>query len=99
MKTWEKGLKKAHESRARGVVPVIERSDRRETASLQEADDYIRYREIEGPYLLRYRKAVAGKSRPLAIHAFCEECQGYDRNAAKNCETRGCPLWAWRPGT
>jgi hypothetical protein len=32
-----------------------------------------------------------------AVKAFCGECNGFDRDAIKNCTCWACPLWAFRP--
>lgn len=42
------------------------------------------------------RRAVEGRATPAgAIKAFCYECCGYDRQLARTCPTRACPLWPY----
>lgn len=44
-----------------------------------------------------YDKAMGGASKAAAIHAFCLECVGWDRNAVKRCMSTPCPLFPYRP--
>lgn len=45
-----------------------------------------------------YRRALTG-NRTAAIKAKCLDCQGYEGAVAavRDCQSRGCPLWAVRP--
>ncbi len=45
-----------------------------------------------------YRKAMEGKSRKAAMHAFCLECCGHQIADVFECTDRGCPLYPYRPG-
>ena len=38
-----------------------------------------------------------GQTRNQAIKAMCVECMGMDKVAAKECGSRLCPLWKFRP--
>lgn len=43
-------------------------------------------------------EAFCGAASPRkAIRAQCLVCQGYDREAIKNCSGWSCPLWTYRP--
>lgn len=42
-------------------------------------------------------KAWSGKSRRAAMHAFCLECCGGDKDAICHCTAPACPLWPYRP--
>ena len=71
----------------------------RKFAPLEVREEYIRSRDMPKSQRKRYLKAT-GTNRPsLAIGSFCVECQGWDLDAAKNCDVLGCPLWPYRPGT
>ena len=41
--------------------------------------------------------AYAGKSRKAAITAFCVQCNGFDRDAIRQCSARACTLYPYRP--
>ena len=45
-----------------------------------------------------YDRATGGKSKAMAIKAFCYECMGYDRSEVLSCSDPACPLWMYRPG-
>lgn len=47
----------------------------------------------------QYREACGGRSRKVAIHAFCVECMGYERSEVERCTAPGCPLYPYRPGS
>ena len=54
--------------------------------------------KMDAPSCLKtFENAYKGKSRRLAIKAFCFECMGYDRAAIRNCTAPACPLWEVRP--
>jgi len=42
-------------------------------------------------------RAKAGKSRKDSIHAHCLECMGWEREQVRNCLSRDCFFWRWRP--
>ena len=44
-----------------------------------------------------YDKAVAGKSRKAAMHAFCLECCGWQIKEVFLCTSPQCPLYPYRP--
>jgi hypothetical protein len=44
-----------------------------------------------------YKRAVEGKSRKAAMHAFCAECCGYQIKEVFLCTDLGCPLYPSRP--
>ena len=53
---------------------------------------------IPGSARRGYVNAITGKASPwAAIKAMCYECMGYDRQAAHECESYSCPLFAYRP--
>ena len=56
-----------------------------------------RLEQIPSSMRATYEKATAGRSRRMAIKAFCQECCGYDRRAVAECSTVVCPLWPYRP--
>jgi hypothetical protein len=46
-----------------------------------------------------YQKAMTGKSRKAAVHAFCLECCGWQINEVFQCTDSGCPLYPYRPAS
>jgi hypothetical protein len=43
-------------------------------------------------------QSYAGKCAPRqAIKAQCAECNGFDRDAIRDCTCYACPLWMFRP--
>ena len=64
-----------------------------------ERQEQIAARLAEMPKLHRatYEKAVRGKSRKAAMHAFCAECCGYQIKEVYLCTDLGCPLYPYRP--
>jgi len=54
-------------------------------------------RLIPKQYKEIYRKAMGGRSRKMAIKAFCLECVGWDRGEITICTDSGCPLYPYRP--
>jgi len=42
-------------------------------------------------------KFNANPTRKTAMAAFCYECVGYLREEVRNCPSKNCPLWKWRP--
>ena len=44
-----------------------------------------------------YNRAMTGKSRKAAMHAFCLECCGWLVNEIFECTDAGCPLYPYRP--
>ena len=54
-------------------------------------------RDIPKYYQGIYRRAMSGKSRKAAVHAFCLECVGWERNEIALCTDRECPLYPYRP--
>jgi len=42
-------------------------------------------------------RAYRGKSKAAGIKAFCLRCVGYQRNDVRDCASKGCPLWPYRP--
>ena len=61
--------------------------------------EQIEHRRAQIPKLYRgiYDKAVAGRSRKAAMHAFCLECCGYQIQEVYLCTDLGCPLYPYRP--
>lgn len=53
-------------------------------------------RYIPPKYIKQYRKAMAGRSRRMAMKAFCAECVMYAVNEVENCTDEGCPLYPYR---
>lgn len=43
-----------------------------------------------------YEKAVSGKSRKAAMHAFCLECCGWQIKEVFSCTSPQCPLYPYR---
>lgn len=62
-------------------------------------DEAIRQRLKQIPKSMRstYKRAVEGRSRTMAIKAFCQECVGYERAVVRDCPSVACPLWPYRP--
>lgn len=48
-------------------------------------------------YRAIYKKAVSGKSRKAAMHAFCLECCGWQIKEVFLCTDLGCLLYPYRP--
>ena len=47
-----------------------------------------------------YRRAMTGKSRVMAVKAFCSECLGWEKPLAiaiRECSDPACPLYPYRP--
>jgi hypothetical protein len=44
-----------------------------------------------------YDKAITGKSRKAAMHAFCLECCGWQIKEVYLCTSPQCPLFLYRP--
>ncbi|MCP4262236.1 MAG: hypothetical protein GY774_32745 [Planctomycetes bacterium] len=61
--------------------------------------EWIAERREQMPKLYQgiYNKAVAGKSRKAAMHAFCAECCGYQIKEVYLCTDVGCALFPYRP--
>ncbi len=57
----------------------------------------IRLAQIPKLHRATYKKAVGGKSRKAAMHAFCAECCGYQIKEVYLCTDLGCPLYPYRP--
>ena len=59
----------------------------------------ISERRAQMPKLYRaiYDKAVRGKSRKAAMHAFCLECCGWQIKEVFLCTDLGCALYPYRP--
>ena len=62
-------------------------------------DEQIRERRAQIPklYLGIYDRAMTGKSRKAAMHAFCLECVGWVVQEVFLCTDPGCPLYPYRP--
>jgi len=54
-------------------------------------------RLIPKQYITIYKKAMGGRSRKMAIKAFCLECVGWQRNEVVLCTDKNCPLYPYRP--
>lgn len=57
----------------------------------------LRLREIPKIYRQIYKEAVEGQSRKAAIHAFCLECVGWQKEEVRLCTSLACPLYGLRP--
>lgn len=72
-----------------------------ENACLSEKIAAKRARRIEtAPQSFRklLTLAMSGKCSPrAAIRAQCAECNGFDRDAIRDCTAYACPLWNFRP--
>jgi hypothetical protein len=44
-----------------------------------------------------YERAMRGKSRKAAMHAFCLECCYWQIREVQLCNDDGCPLFLYRP--
>lgn len=53
--------------------------------------------QIPKLYLATYEKAIGGRSRKSAMHAFCLECCGWQIKEVFLCSDLGCPLYPYRP--
>jgi len=52
------------------------------------------------PQIRGYFKALRGELSPKkAICMMCLHCVGWERAEAEGCTAKGCPLWAYRPGS
>ena len=56
-----------------------------------------RQKQMPRIHRANYDKAMKGKSRKSAMHAFCVECCGYQINEVYLCVDLGCPLYPYRP--
>ncbi|MFC1781112.1 hypothetical protein ACFLZ8_02475 [Planctomycetota bacterium] len=56
-----------------------------------------RLRQIPKVYRAIYKSATKGKSRKSAIHSFCLECCGYEKESVRQCTDSGCCLYEFRP--
>ena len=56
-----------------------------------------RLKQIPKLYRGIYDKAVSGKSRKAAMHAFCLECCGWVIKEVFLCTSPQCPLYPYRP--
>ncbi len=56
-------------------------------------------RRADMPQLYRqiYDRALRGKSKAAGIKSFCLECMGWVRTEVRDCTTKECPLWAYKP--
>ncbi len=54
-------------------------------------------REVPTKYQRIYRRAMTGKSRKAAMHAFCLECCYWQIKEVQLCGDDGCPLFPYRP--
>lgn len=61
-----------------------------EKIAKRRADMPVSYRGI-------YDRAMGGKSKAAAIHAFCLECMGWQREEVRLCTSPACPLFPYRP--
>lgn len=43
------------------------------------------------------KRAYSGRSKAAGIKAFCLQCVGFLRNDVRDCTSKGCPLWLYRP--
>lgn len=59
----------------------------------------IKKRRADMPKAYRgiYDKAMSGQSRAAAIHSFCLECVGWQREEVRQCTAYACPLFPYRP--
>ena len=46
-----------------------------------------------------YERAMNGKSRKAAMHAFCLECCCWQIKEVHQCSDCGCPLYPYKPRT
>lgn len=44
-----------------------------------------------------YDRAMTGQSKAAAIHSFCLECMGWQREEIRLCTSYPCPLYPYRP--
>ncbi len=56
-----------------------------------------RLAQMPKQYRPTYERAMTGKSRKAAMHAFCAECCGYQIQEVYLCTDLGCPLYPYRP--
>ena len=56
-----------------------------------------RLAQMPEQYRPTYERAMTGKSRKAAMHAFCAECCGYQIKEVYLCTDLGCPLFSYRP--
>ena len=54
-------------------------------------------RQIPKLYQGIYKRAMTGKSRKAAMHAFCLECVGWQIKEVHACSDTGCSLYPYRP--
>ncbi len=56
-----------------------------------------RLSKIPALYRKIFERAFLGRSKAVAIKAFCLECNGDSRVEAEKCTCRTCPLFAHNP--
>jgi hypothetical protein len=54
-------------------------------------------REVPKKYRGLYERAMKGKSRKAAMHAFCLECCYWQIREVQLCSDDDCPLFPFRP--
>ncbi len=64
-----------------------------------EQQEQIEKRISQMPKIYRaiYKSAMKGTSRKSAIHSFCLECTGYEKEEVRLCTSLSCPLYEFRP--
>lgn len=56
-----------------------------------------RLNQIPKIYRAIYKSAAKGTSRKAAIHSFCLECCGYEKEQVRQCTDLSCCLYEFRP--
>lgn len=56
-----------------------------------------RLSQIPKIYRAIYKSAMKGTSRKSAIHSFCLQCTGYEKEEVRLCTDLSCPLYEFRP--
>ena len=72
----------------------------KKTSSNPNIDLWVK--NIPNRYRALYKKALSGKSTPSGVYkAKCYECCGFEdvTRRVNECESYGCPVWAYRPVT
>lgn len=70
-----------------------------EAGARMNRQEMIAERRVQIPNLYRaiYDRAITGKSRKAAMHAFCLECCGWQIKEVFLCTSPQCPLYPYRP--
>ena len=91
---------RGREAKARqAALSPLERvqNARLDLSPTQEAAVADRVSQMPETCRANYLRALRGKSLAAGVKAFCLECTGWNRQAARECTSPACPLHPYRP--